>query len=295
MATAVNRAGGASAAPAPLRFFELHVVRAERLSSGMARVTFGGEQLQGFASGGRDQGIKLFLPQAGQDAPVVPTNAGERWFAEWRAMDPAVRAIARSYTVRAQRRDPDELDIDFVLHAGGGAASRWAARARPGDRVTVLGPVANDNRAVRFRPPHGTDWVLIAADETALPAAAGILEALPAGVPAKVWIEVPHMEDQQDLPTRADTNLSWLARSSTNGHRPGLTLDAVRSAELPRGNPYAWVAGEATTVRGLRRHLFDERGFDRQAVTFTGYWRLGATADDRATRVASGRAVDSGD
>ncbi|NED57649.1 siderophore-interacting protein, partial [Micromonospora aurantiaca] len=38
---------------------------------------------------------------------------------------------------------------------------------------------------------------------------------------------------------------------------------------------YAWLAGEAAVIRGLRRHLVTERGMDRCAVAFMGYWRAG--------------------
>src|SRR5262245_20113224 len=102
----------------------------------MLRVTLGGDGLKGFASGGRDQRVKRFLPHPHQDAPRVPATAGDSWFAAWREMDPAERGIMRSYTVRRQR--PGLLDIDFALHADGGPATRWAAAARPGDRVAVL-------------------------------------------------------------------------------------------------------------------------------------------------------------
>ncbi len=38
---------------------------------------------------------------------------------------------------------------------------------------------------------------------------------------------------------------------------------------------YAWIAGEAATVRDLRRHLVQDLGADRRWVAFMGYWRLG--------------------
>ncbi len=277
----------------PFRFFDLHVVRTERLGPTMVRVTFGGERLQELTSGGRDQRFKLFLPHPGQDAPVVPTESGEGWFAAWRAMDPAVRGIMRSYTVREQRRDPDELDVDFALHGDGGPASRWAARACPGDRVIVLGPVVTDNGGVDFRPPPGTDWMLITADETALPAVAGILAELPAGIPARVWVEVPHADDRQHLPTAADAEITWLVRDSRDHRRSGL-LDAVRAAELPAGTPYAWVAGESGSVRELRRHLVGTRGFERRAVTFTGYWRLDTTEEQLVAEAVTGAVSSDG-
>ncbi|RNL86066.1 siderophore-interacting protein [Halostreptopolyspora alba] len=274
---------------APFRFADLRVVRTERLGPTMLRITFGGEGLVELASGGRDQRLKLFLPHPHQDAPIVPTDAGDEWFAQWRAMDPEVRGIMRSYTVREQRRAPDELDVDFVLHGDNGPASHWAANAGPGDRVTVLGPAVEDNGGVDFRPPNGTEWALIVADETALPAAAGILEWLPATTRARVWIEVPHPQDQQHIATEADAEVTWLFRGDTGHHEGGRLLDAVRAAELPSGTPYAWIAGEATTVRSLRRHLVNERGYDRGAVSFTGYWREGATEEQLVAEAVSGR------
>ena len=263
---------------APFRFFDARVVRAERVGPTMVRITFGGEGLGGFLSGGRDQRIKLFLPHSQQETPVVPRD--EDWYARWRAMDPDVRAVMRSYTVCAQRRDPEEFDVEFALHGDGGPASRWAVRARAGDRVTVFGPAVEDNSGIDFRPPPGIGWVLLTGDETALPAVAGILAWLPPGTRARVWIEVPHAEDLRPLPTDAEAEITWLVR---DGEPTGLVLPAVRAAELPDGTPYAWVAGEAGTVRALRRHLVGERGFDRRAVTFTGYWRRGASEEDLLT------------
>ncbi|AEW98699.1 siderophore-interacting protein [Streptantibioticus cattleyicolor] len=281
-----------TATAAPFRFFDAHVVRSARLGPSMVRVTFGGAQLDQFASGGRDQSFSLFLPHPGQSHPVVPTDAGTGWFARWRAMDPAERGVMRSYTVREQRREQGEVDVEFALHGDLGPASRWAGRARPGDRVKLLGPADPENKSVGFRPPEGTDWVLIAADETALPAVAGILDWLPAGTRARVWIEVPHAGDVRDLATRADATVSWLVRESAPAPRCDLLLDAVRSAHLPSGAPYAWIAGESGAVRGVRRHLVGERGFHRRRVTFSGYWRRGATEEDLRAEALSGAARD---
>ncbi|MGO3885093.1 MAG: siderophore-interacting protein [Mycetocola sp.] len=38
---------------------------------------------------------------------------------------------------------------------------------------------------------------------------------------------------------------------------------------------YSWLAGEASVIKALRRHLVTERGIDRSAVAFMGYWRTG--------------------
>ncbi|CAM5646076.1 Crotonobetainyl-CoA reductase [Streptomyces tendae] len=179
-----------------------------------------------------------------------------------RASPDDVRAVMRSYTLRALRRDADghtaEIDVDFVLHGVGlagtgtdgepGPAARWAADAAPGDRVLLLGPAVADNRAIRFRLPEDTDLVVIWGDATAVPAACAIVEALPAGTPAGVWLEVPHAEDVQDLETAADAEVTWLVRDAAGG--PGATLAALREARLPpAGHPYVWIAGESGCVR----------------------------------------------
>lgn len=276
-------------APAPFEFFDAEVLRTEIISPSFIRVTFGGPALGRFASGGRDQRFKLFLPQPGQHRPVVPTDPFD-WYPRWRAMDPAERAVMRSYTVREQRHDPEEVDVDFVLHGDTGPASRWAARALPGDPVVLLGPVVADNRGVDFRPPPDTDWLLLAGDETALPAISGILDTLPAAARALVWLEVPDPADRQWLPTRAQAEITWTCRDRS----PVGMHDAIRAADLPGGTPYAWIAGEAGGVRELRRLLLTEHGFDRHRVTFTGYWRRGRTEDQILTEAAAPATADAG-
>ncbi|GAA1410256.1 hypothetical protein GCM10009639_61100 [Kitasatospora putterlickiae] len=52
---------------------------------------------------------------------------------------------------------------------------------------------------------------------------------------------------------------------------------------LPAGTPFAWVAGEASAVRTLRRHLLEERGVPKASVEFSGYWRHRFTQDDAPT------------
>lgn len=281
-----------TAVAAPFRFFSLQVVRTERLGPSYVRVTFAGDDLRLFLSDGRDQSLSLFLPHPGQDAPAVPYELGDGWWQAWRELPDDVRAVMRSYTLRDLRRDPHgdtvEIDIDFVLHGvepgaavPAGPASRWASQAAPGDRVVLLGPAIADNRAIRFRPPTDTGPVLIWADDTALPAASAILQSLPAGTPARVWLEVHHPGDIQDLATEADAEITWLVR--TEG--APTALDAIRAAQFPPGEPtYAWIAGESGRVKELRRHLVRERGIDKRHVTFVGYWREGLTEEQLRER-----------
>jgi NADPH-dependent ferric siderophore reductase len=280
-----------TAVAAPFRFFSLQVVRTRRLGPSLVRVSFAGPDLRGFHSDGRDQSLSLFLPHPGQREPVVPVELGEDWWRGWRELPPDVRAVMRSYTLRALRADAEghtvEIDIDFVLHGvepdaatQAGPAARWAARAAAGDRVLVLGPAVADNRAIRFRPPQDTDLVVMWGDETAVPAALAGIESLPAGTRARVWLEVPHAGDIQDVTTEADAEITWLVRDEASEQGSPMALFALRAAELPPAErPYVWIAGESGCVKELRRHFVRERGFDRSRVTFVGYWRQGLTEE----------------
>ncbi|MEW2609057.1 siderophore-interacting protein [Streptomyces sp. NPDC047880] len=276
-----------TAVAAPFRFFSLQVLRTRRLGPSLVRVTFGGPDLHAFHSDGRDQSLSLFLPHPGQPEPVVPLELGDGWWQGWRELPDDVRAVMRSYTLRGLRRDPDEIDIDFALHGIGpdasvqaGPASRWAARAAAGDRVLLLGPAIADNRAIRFRPSEDTDLVVVWGDETAVPAASAIVESLPAGTRARVWLEVPHAGDIQDLVTEADAEITWLVKEEGSAEGSPMALGALRDAPLPPAErPYVWIAGESGCVKELRRHFVRELGIDRRRVTFVGYWRRGVSEE----------------
>jgi NADPH-dependent ferric siderophore reductase len=265
-----------TAVAAPFRFFSLQVARTRRLSPSLVRVSLTGEDLRHFVSDGRDQSLSLFLPHPGQDEPRVPFELGDGWWQGWRELPDGVRAVMRSYTLRALRRDAlgrtVGIDVDFVLHTPAGPASAWAARAAAGDRVVLLGPAVADNRAIRFRPPEDTDLVVLWGDESALPAIASILESLPAGHRVRVWLEVRDPGDVRELATAADAEVTWVVGQGC--------VDAVRAAALPPAeNPYVWIAGESGSVKTLRRHFVQERGVDRRRVTFVGYWRRGMSEE----------------
>lgn len=286
----------ASDVPAALhfRFFALEVLRTRRLGHSFLRVTFGGESLAEFRSGGFDQSLSLFLPPAGREHTELPSTDADTWFAAWRAMPDEERPVMRSYTVREQRRTAggvDEVDIDFVLHGDSSPASHWAGRAVTGRRILAIGPAVAQNKSVRFQPPASADAVWMYADETALPAAAAILERLPAGVRVRAWFEVPHEDDRLALSAPAGADLTWIVREGDGRDRTEQVLGALRAAgPLAAEAPYVWLAGEAGTVRATRRHFVQERSVDRRSVCFTGYWRLGASEEQLLAEAYAGKA-----
>ncbi|KAB1947737.1 siderophore-interacting protein [Micromonospora sp. ALFpr18c] len=289
---------------APWRLFAVEVRAVRQLSPSFTRVTFTGPDLIRFADNGYDQRIKLALPLPGQRGVHLPE--GPDWYAKWRALPEHERNPVRTYTVRAVRPHASEVDVDLVLHGDGGPATRWARRVRPGDEIALLGPDAGydgDHGGVEFRPPS-TGALLLAGDETAVPAISGICERLPLDAYGMVLLEVPDAGDVLPLAAPPGIEVRWLPRGEgAHGCRLVPAVAAAAGELLAGGTPvpaqpisdvdvdseilwevpeevspsrlYAWLAGEAGVIRTLRRHLVVERGLDRRAVAFMGYWRLG--------------------
>lgn len=263
------------------KVFAGQVTGTRRLSPHMIRITFGGAELAGMTSGGLDQRIKLLLPRAGQVAPELPS--GELSLQVVRQLPESMRPIVRTYTIRSLRADSHELDVDFVLHSHAGPGSAFAAAAQVGDRVGIVGPNADYPHG---KPLAGVEYnvdrlhthTLLVGDETALPAIGSILETLPSHVHAKVLLEIPSHQDRQRLISAANVDLTWLARDEHSAARGELILDALASAPLADPALYAWVCGEAGVVKAVRRHLINDRGMDRSAVSFMGYWRTAVNA-----------------
>jgi NADPH-dependent ferric siderophore reductase len=229
----------------------------------------------------------MFFPLPGQDQPRLPPPPESEvmsWYRTYLAMPDAERPPMRTYTVRANRAEQKSIDVDFVVHGDDGPASRWARAARPGDRVSILGPHGI------YAVPDGTGWQLLIGDESALPAIGGIIEDLPDGARVQSFVEVAGPDEEQRFDTRGSAKLWWVHR----GSRPhgGALLETVRAAEFPDGTAYAWVSGEADLVKHVRRHLVRERGIDKRAISFTGYWRQGRTEEEVGRENL--RAYDSG-
>lgn len=232
--------------------FDVTVTSVQQLTPTFRRLTLGGYSLRDFGVRGDtlDLRIKLMIPSLAEDGTQIPLPAFDMaeagWYQEWLAMDPARRGAMRTYTVREARLDGvyPEIDVDFVMHfdanGDGGPAANWAQAAKPGDAVTIIGP---NNRAAHCFTAEvysGIEWrpglaqrILLAGDETAVPAISAILESLPAYMTGHAFLEVPMAGDFQDLESAADIEINWLARGAPIGRsRPHgeLLQGAVRKA-----------------------------------------------------------------
>ncbi|KGM12866.1 siderophore-interacting protein [Cellulomonas bogoriensis] len=251
------------------------VVATRRVSPSMVRVTFGGEGIGLFTATGADQWFRLFLPREGQDVLRLPTRTSALWYVQYLATPRHLRPWIRAYTVRAARPEQAEIDVDFVVHLHDGQptgpAVRFALEAQPGDRVGIL------DQGVTFTPHHDGS-VLLVADETGLPAVAGICASLPSGARGLALVEVPSAADVQPVAAPPGVEVRWLTRDQ-DGDVPGrLALRELCTATLPTGPVRAYAVGEQALATGARRHLVGERGLHKKQVTFAGYWRHGHAA-----------------
>jgi NADPH-dependent ferric siderophore reductase len=218
------------------------VLETRRLTPQMIRVVLGGEELEGFGAGAfTDHYVKLRITPPGEEDPRT-----------------------RTYTVRDW--DGERLTIDFVVHGDSGVAGPWAENARPGDELLLLGPGG------AYTPDPEADWHLMAGDASVIPAIAASLRRVPAGRPVHVLIAVDGPEEKQPLDTPGDLRLHWLPGDDA-------LVEAVAALDFPPGAVHAFVHGEATTVRSLRRHLLVDRGLPREALSISGYWKRTRTEE----------------
>jgi NADPH-dependent ferric siderophore reductase len=193
-----------------------------------------------------------------------------------RAEHPAdVQPARRRYTVRTWDADAKELTLDFVVHGTDGVAGPWAAGAKPGDVLVFQGPGSG------YRPDPEADWHLLVGDESALPAIAASLEAVPDGAPVVVRLLCDGPDHEIDLTTSGALDLQWLHRAGDESDQD-LLVESVRTLEFPAGRVHAFVHGEADEIRALRRHLLAERGVGRTDMSCSPYWRR--TMSDEAWR-----------
>lgn len=145
-----------------------------------------------------------------------------------------------------------EIDLDFVWHtevsSDGvecmGPGATWASLAEKGDRVSILAPLAGQPLWASWSS-GGAERIILAVDETAVPAALSILADYAAGEqkPAEIQLiaEVPHVTDS--LTTLWEGPYPHLPALS---ELPNLTVNWCAREDAPRG--------EGLTV-GLRKAL----------------------------------------
>ncbi|MCT9621323.1 siderophore-interacting protein [Curtobacterium sp. C2H10] len=258
------------------RLFRARVVRTERVTPSMHRVTVTGDDLHEFRYLGFDHWFRLFVQRPDQDAFRMPDLDGTKWWPTYLAIPEDVRPHCANYTVAAFRRLADgtpELDVDFVVHTDAdgtpeGRAAIWACDARPGDELAML------DQGCIFDCPPDTSEVLVAAEETGLPGVVGIAASLPRDAVGRIIQEVPTRGDVRPLDAPTGVTVTWIVRDEVAPHAvPGRAALAELQRHVPvddRG--YAFVVGESTLATEGRRHLH-RAGLPKSRITFSGFWK----------------------
>ncbi|MFD6166535.1 siderophore-interacting protein [Oerskovia sp. NPDC060287] len=249
--------------------FPARVVTATRITPHMVRVHLEAVGDWRWTTDGQgDERIDLAFPFPGETvAEIAFFNQDDYGVVPVEGTEPPWR----HYTARRVHDAGRTIVVDLAVHDGG-LASDWAVRAEPGH---VLGVFAGGDSRSYYDAPDDAEWRLLVADPTGLPGLGRIVEELPAGAVAHAVVEVPTLEDRQQLETRGDVTYTWLV--TAEGARTGAALvEAVRGLSVRTTPGYAWVACESAASRDVRRTLRTAWGMPRDRHQVVGYWTAGA-------------------
>jgi NADPH-dependent ferric siderophore reductase len=166
--------------------------------------------------------------------------------------------LRRRYTIR--RLDPEAgiADFEIEIHDGRGPATRWAAKAEVGEHLEAIGP----RGGISLRPTATSH--LFVVDDSAMPAAFALLEALPAVTPVTAVLVTSHGANLRPAPGGAPAiSLVWLNQAETL---------AMLSDLHPTADTGAYLFGERHLVR-TAEELLIAGGLDRDAIASKAYWR----------------------
>lgn len=178
---------------------------------------------------------------------------------------------------------PDDA-LDVALPAG--ARLTWLPRT-PGPRTTPA-PVVPATAAADRAPASADAIVVSTHDGAPLPHGARLDAAVRTCMAGRAsgcavcstghtcglaHSRIPDEVEDIDV----DTTILWDTPGMRALASAAASTEPAPDAEPVRGSAgcYAWIAGEAATVRDLRRHLVQDLGIDRRWVAFMGYWRRG--------------------
>jgi len=242
-------------------FREISVADAYDITPHMRRVVVATEDARHFVEGGMH--VRLLIPPKGRE-PVWPHTEPDGRI-HWPKGDDAL--TIRAYTIRSIDLDRGEMNIDFVVHEGDDVpGATWAMTARPGDRASLIGPGGGGVPTARK--------LVLAGDETALPAIARIAASVPADAELRIFLEVADKQEEQPLTSKASMDITWLHR---NGAAAGTTdaLERILRDIVPAADPetLVWVACEQKQARAVRAFVKSEIVRDPGTFSIAAYWQ----------------------
>ncbi|KZL15437.1 Vibriobactin utilization protein ViuB [Pseudovibrio axinellae] len=238
-----------------LNFRKVVVEEIQMLSETMKRIWFSAEDLAVYAT---ELHLRLLIPKSQThdvewpfyDASGSIKNPGT---------DNPVQM--RAYTVRELDVPRKRLAIDFYLHHCQGVGSDFAHNAKSGDTLGISGPGGGGIPTAQK--------LILAGDETALPAILRILEARRAAPPLHVFLLLGDQADEALIPQefRGHITCHFRAKEQSASWEQKVLDQAFQMAEA-----YSWVAGEKTAMRRIRKAL-REQGRASDTYCIAGYWK----------------------
>lgn len=268
MSTPSTRADTATGSPRRARPQAVLAVRSrEQLSAHTVRLVAGGAGFVEFRTNEfTDKYAKIIFvdPALGLTPPYDLAALRE-------SLPPEQRPVTRTYTVRRVEAALEQISVDFVVHGDHGLAAPWAARAEPGELLTVSGAGG------AYRPDPALDWHLFVGDESALPAINSALEALPSSARGIAYLETRDDSDHLDTSAPPGVELRWLHRPDP-GTQPGLLAEALTAGEWLPGRVGVFAHGERESMKAVRAAL-ETRLTPGDELSLSGYWAYGRTED----------------
>ena len=244
--------------------FDVRVTAVEQLSPNFRRITFGGYSLRHFGVHGRHPGPAdqahdpvpgrrrqpdSRCPSSGSSSPAGTAN-GWPWILP-SAAPCAPTPCGRHAWTPSTPKSTSTSCCTSTLPATAVPPPTGRLNAKPGDALTLIGPNNRAAHCVTAETYSGIEWrpglaqrVLLAGDETAVPAIAAILESLPPYLSGHAFLEVPSRRaTSRTSISPADVDITWLARGARDGRPPhGELLQAAVRAAVPEPG---WVGATA--------------------------------------------------
>ncbi|MEM6537353.1 MAG: MFS transporter [Pseudomonadota bacterium] len=249
--------GGIEAGTLPANFRVLHPVARREVFPGLIRVTLEGVNVDGLDAEGIH--LKLMMPLTADRLPVWPI-IGDTGGIVW--PDGEDKLHARYVTIRAVRINARQIDVDIAHHEDG-LISGWAARNGDTREVGVMGPGGDARLSL-------TDNIVLAADETGLPALARLVESVSGAATGHVVVAAPSL----------DVLRAYLPETTLKLHaiHPGRFAEEVAEqiASLATTSvTYGWFAGEFTSAQAVRDVFKKQLALSKGRQLSVAYWRRG--------------------
>jgi NADPH-dependent ferric siderophore reductase len=256
----------------PLTTIPATVVGSTWITPRMVRVTIHSDRMDGFIRAeDPDQFATVIFPRPGQELIELADDFDWDYFYK---LPDAERPQARNYTVRSFDLVAGTIDIDVLVHGGPGLGEEWAANVKPGAPVYLWGP------RIAYNPFPNAEFHLLFCDECGVPAAAAIIESLPAGAAGRLVAEVKDSTAIPPMPWHPGIEIDWIFSGDVEPGEGNRLLDAVAAVPAPEALVYAWGGGEMKAMRQIGRHLRKHWNLKTASISATGYWRVGVSVED---------------